>query len=209
MKNKMGKKYLLREYYALCENGYCEDLLLESEKADITENKALYLTGVLQHGGEKNGNGRVYPPKVLMREMTNYQKLIDEKRALGEMDHPESSVVELKNVSHMVTRYWNEGNVVKGVIKVLPTPMGNILRSLVESGVQCGISSRGLGSVNETQGGEIIVQEDFQLICFDVVADPSTKGAFMSQLREHQETQPIFNKNDRVNRLMNSILETK
>ena len=193
----------------MCESGYCEDLLLESEKKEIAENNALYLTGILQHGGEKNGNGRVYPPEVLMREMKNYQKLISEKRALGEMDHPDSSIVELKNVSHMVTRYWTEGNIVKGVVKVLPTPMGNILRSLVESGVQCGISSRGLGSVNETQGGDIIVQEDFQLICFDVVADPSTKGAFMSHLQEHKEIKPIFNKNDRINRIMNSILETK
>jgi len=200
------KKYLLREYYALCEGGVCKDLLTEEQKLDVKENNAMYLTGVIQKADELNGNGRKYPEKVLMREMKNYQKLINENRALGECDHPETSVVELKNVSHMLTKYWTEGKNVMGTIKLLETPMGKLLRSLVESGVQLGISSRGLGSVKEVNG-ETIVEDDYQIVCYDVVSDPSTTGAFMSLAENKMPPNKVFSKADRINRKLNAILD--
>ena len=113
-----------------------------------------------------------------MREVKNYQKIVKERRALGELDHPETSVVNLDNASHLVTEIWPDGDTVMGKIQVLNTPSGQILKSLVESGIKLGISSRGMGSVRESNG-ETIVEDDFQLICFDMVSDPSTPGAFM------------------------------
>jgi len=196
----MSKK-LLREFFALCDGGICEDLLTESEKKFVAEG-GMILSGVCQRANTLNGNGRVYEGKILAREVKNYQKLIDENRALGELDHPDSSVVTLEKVSHKVTKLWMEGDDVYGKLQVLPTPAGNILRSLVENGVQVGISSRGLGSVRE-QNGQTIVEDDFQLICFDMVSEPSTPGAFM--MREHKE--PLNeSKGDKLNRLFNDIL---
>jgi len=200
-------KVLLREYYALCEGGVCQDLLTEAEKRDVTENNAMYLTGLMQQCDVQNGNGRVYPEKTLMREVKNYQKLVKEHRALGELDHPEDSVINLRNASHMVTNLWTDGPKVMGTVKVLNTPSGEILRSLVTSGVQLGISSRGLGSVSENMQGTV-VEDDFQLICFDFVSEPSTPDAFMS-LREGKEFKEpnIFTKADRINRALNDILK--
>jgi hypothetical protein len=204
----MSDKVLLREYYALCEGGYCQDLLTEAEKQDIKENKAWYLTGILQKGNTKNGNGRKYPSHVLEREMKNYDMLIKQRRAFGELDHPDTSVVDLKNASHMVTRYWMDGDTVMGAIKILDTPCGEIVKGIVKSGGQVGISSRGLGSVVNESNGTSIVQEDFTLICFDIVADPSTPGAFMNpqKIRESKELK-VHDKDYRVNSLLNSILD--
>lgn len=204
----MSDKVLLREYYALCEGGYCDDLLTEAEKKDIRDNKAWYLTGILQKGNTKNGNGRKYPSHVLEREMKNYDMLIKQKRAFGELDHPDTSVVDLKNASHMVTRYWMDGDTVMGAIKILDTPCGEIVKGIVKSGGQVGISSRGLGSVVNESNGTSIVQEDFTLICFDIVADPSTPGAFMNpqKIRESKELK-VHDKDYRVNSLLNSILD--
>ena len=197
----MSKK-LLREFFALCDGGICQDLLTEAEKKFVAEG-GMILSGVCQRADTLNGNGRKYGRGILEREVKNYQKLIDENRALGELDHPDSSVVELSKVSHKVTKLWMEGDDVYGKLQVLPTPSGNILRSLVESGVQVGISSRGLGSVRE-QNGQTIVEDDFQLICFDMVSEPSTPGAFM--MREQKE-RLSENKGDKLNRLFNDILE--
>jgi len=204
----MNKQVLLQEYYALCEGGVCQDLLTEREKQEMRDGTALYLTGVMQRADAKNGNGRVYSLDILKREAKNYMKLIKEKRALGELDHPESSVVNLQNCSHLVTEVWFDGNDMMGKIKALSTPSGEILKSLIKSGVQVGISSRGLGSV-EDRAGHTYVQDDFQLICFDIVADPSTKGAFMKpNIRESKKLMNrIFTKADRINRALNSILE--
>lgn len=204
----MSDKVLLREYYALCEGGYCKDLLTEAEKRDIKENNAWYLTGILQKGNTKNGNGRKYPSHVLEREMKNYDMLIKQRRAFGELDHPDTSVVDLKNASHMVTRYWMDGDTVMGAIKILDTPCGEIVKGIVKSGGQVGISSRGLGSVVNESNGTSIVQEDFTLICFDIVADPSTPGAFMNpqKIRESKELR-VHDKDYRVNSILNSILD--
>ena len=118
--------------------------------------------------------------------MKSYQKLVKEKRALGELDHPEDSVINLKNVSHMVTDCWWEGKDVMGKIKVLDTPSGRILKDLINAGVKLGISSRGLGSVKESMG-VTTVEEDFQLICFDIVSEPSTPDAYIYPKNNQQK----------------------
>jgi hypothetical protein len=199
----VNKKVILREYYALCEGGVCKDLLTEAEKIFV-KGGGMILSGKLQEAEVQNGNGRVYPHNVLIREVKIYKKIVSENRAVGELDHPEDSVVNLKNASHMVTDIWMEEKSVMGKIKVLDTPSGQTLRSLVEGGVQLGISSRGLGSVSEDSQGTT-VNDDFQLICFDIVSEPSTPGAYMniseSKLRE------VFTKADRINRALNEIIE--
>ena len=196
----MSKKMVLTEYYELCEGGVCEDLLTENEKTEIKKGKMI-LTGKLQAADQKNGNGRVYPEKILKREIKNYEKLIRERRSLGELDHPEDSVVNLKNASHLVRRVWWDGKDVMGTVEVLNTPSGKILHSLIESGIKLGISSRGLGSTEE-KGGKTMVKNDFQLVCFDFVSEPSTTGAFM--IKEHKEE--AFTKADKINRALNAIL---
>jgi hypothetical protein len=197
-------KGLLREYFALCDGGVCQDLLTESEKKYVTEG-GMILSGKLQEGDRQNGNGRVYPTGVLSREIDNYKQIVKDMRALGELDHPESSIINLNNVSHLVLDVWMEGKVVMGKLKVLDTPSGKILRSLIEGGAQLGISSRGLGSV-EQKGGKTMVQDDFQLICFDIVSDPSTPDAYMRIAENKIPVRQIFQKKDRVNRLLNDII---
>jgi len=195
-------KHLLREYYELCEGGVCQDFLTEAEKRQVKEG-TVFLTGILQKANTKNGNGRVYPSEVLKREIENYQKLIEENRSIGELDHPDDSVINLKNASHIVTETWWDGDTVLGKIKLLQTPSGKILESLVKSGVKLGISSRGLGSVREHQGSTM-VEDDFQLICFDFVSEPSTPDAFMeARLREGLKNE--MTKADRINSILNGL----
>ena len=194
---------LIREYYKLCEGGVCQDRLTEAEKRFVADGGCM-LSGIMQMAETQNGNKRVYPQKVLENEVRNYSKLVKERRALGELDHPDSSVINLCNASHMVTEIWMEGKKVMGKIQVLETPSGLILRSLVKSGVTLGISSRGLGSVNEGKDGVIMVEDDYQLICFDMVSEPSTPGAFM--MTEARDRANIFNKGDAINRALNDIL---
>lgn len=161
-------------------------LLIETNlfEANIHEQDGkLIVSGVLQRAGAKNQNGRVYPRNILQREVQQYQQLIDERRALGELDHPDSSVVNLQNVSHNVVEIGWEGDDVVGKVEILPTPSGNILRELFKSGIRLGISSRGMGSVKDGADG-LEVQEDFNLIAFDFVSNPSTHGAFLSPVNE-------------------------
>lgn len=195
---------LIREYFELCEGGVCQDLLTEAEKKFVSEGGTI-MSGLMQEAEVKNGNGRTYPLKILQREVKNYERLVSQNRALGELDHPESSIINLNNCSHIVTSIWMEGNKCYGKIKVLETPSGKILQALVQSGVQLGISSRGLGSLKD-KGGRSEVQDDFQLICFDIVSDPSTPGAFMN-LQESNQRPNIFNHGDRIDRALNSILD--
>jgi hypothetical protein len=199
----MSNKLILREYYELCEGGVCKDYLTEAEKLEV-KGGVVYLTGVMQKANTPNGNERTYPRNVLMREVENYKKLVRERRALGELDHPEDSVINLKNASHMVTDIWWDGDSVMGKVKVLNTPSGRILQDLVGSGVTLGISSRGLGSVHESNNGQSVVEDDFQLICFDFVSEPSTPGAYM--VKEHKEPN-VFTKADRINRALNNIVD--
>ena len=201
----MSKK-LLREFFELkCDDRGCRDLLTEAEKKMVAEDNCLIFPAKLQEAEVQNGNGRVYPKQVLLREIENYQKLVNDRRALGECDHPDDSVINLKNASHMVNRIWWDGNDVIGTIKVLNTPSGNILRGLYESGVKFGFSSRALGSLQEGKGGAQVVQEDLQLICFDAVSEPSAPGAFIMEGKQNQ-LQEIFTKGDRINRALNEIL---
>ena len=170
----------------------------------------IVLKGVLQKSETVNQNGRIYPRAILEREIRNYQKFIQENRALGECDHPDSSVVELKNVSHIIREAYIEGDVVYGAVELLDTPCGKILQSLVESGVKLGISSRGVGSTKR-QGEYQVVQDDFQLICWDFVSEPSTPGAFMmnegKELIAEEDLNAFFNNSDKVDRIFNEILD--
>ena len=171
----------------------------------------LIMKGILQKAETLNQNGRVYPRDILEREVRNYQKFIRENRALGECDHPDSSVVELKKVSHIIREAHMEGNICYGTVEILDTPCGKILQNLVEAGVTLGISSRGVGSTRKS-GEHQIVQDDFQLICWDFVAEPSTPGAFM--MAEGKKVDPrslnqTFTKSDRIDRMFNDILTWK
>ena len=147
----------------------------------VKENKPLMVTGVLQRAEAKNQNGRVYPKEVLAREVKQYMKgPVAENRAMGELDHPESSVINLQNVSHTVKKCWWEGDDVMGNVEILNTPAGNILKALFASGITVGISSRGMGSVSENIAeGTMTVEDDFELLCWDFVSTPSTHGSFM------------------------------
>ena len=147
----------------------------------IKENKSLIVSGVLQRAEAKNQNGRIYPKEILEREVEQYMEgPVKENRAMGELDHPESSVINLQNVSHTIKKCWWDGDDVMGDVEVLPTPAGNILKALFASGITVGISSRGMGSVEENLSeGTVEVQDDFELLCWDFVSTPSTQGAFM------------------------------
>ena len=147
----------------------------------IKKNKSLIVSGVLQRAEAKNQNGRVYPKEILAREIEEYMKgPIAENRAMGELDHPESSVINLQNVSHTIKKVWWDGDDVMGDVEVLTTPAGNILKALFAAGITVGISSRGMGSVSENIAeGTVTVEDDFELLCWDFVSTPSTHGAFM------------------------------
>jgi len=203
----MAVKQLLTEFYELCKDGICQDLLTEREKREV-ENGALYLSGRLQTCEKKNGNGRIYPCKVLQKEIKNYMNVIKDNRALGELDHPDDSVINLRNVSHVVTDMWWEGNDVMGKIKVLDTPSGRILKDLINSGIKLGISSRGLGSVQESMGNTI-VQEDFELICFDIVSEPSTPNAYIYPEKKVSIGSRVYeNKiNEKTNAIIDNLFE--
>lgn len=195
----MSDKVLLREFFEMSSD---DSLLTEADKKRISEGE-LIMAGVMQRADAENGNGRVYPEDILRREVQNYKKIVGENRAIGELDHPDSSVVELKNASHIVTEIEMRGKDVVGKVKVLDTPAGRILKDLIRGGVKLGISSRGLGSV-KSSGGRNLVQEDFQLICFDFVSDPSTVGAFMIAEGKNAKSN-IFTRADRINRVLNDI----
>ena len=161
-------------------------------ESSIKENKSLVVKGVIQRAEAKNQNGRIYPREILVREIKKYAEgPIKERRALGELDHPESSVINLQNVSHNVTKVKMVGDDVYGEVEILSTPAGNILKELFRNGITVGISSRGMGSVQENGNGTVEVQDDFELLCFDFVSTPSTHGAFMKPagraLQELQE----------------------
>ena len=174
----------------------------------IKENDGrLIVKGVLQRAEAKNQNGRIYPREVLMKETTKYlEEQVSERRALGELDHPDSSVVNLNNASHNVIEMHWDGDDLLGTVEVLSTPSGNILKELFKSGIKLGISSRGLGSVEpmrEGEGDTVEVQPDFELIAFDFVSNPSTHGAFMRPVNEGVERQKPETK---IESIINSIM---
>ena len=184
--------------------------LTESSGAAYGIPGGFVVQGVLQRAGAKNQNGRIYPKPILERECRRYQsEYIDQHRALGELDHPESSVVNLNNVSHNVLKIWWNGDDLHGAVQILDTPSGKILKELFRVGITLGISSRGLGSVKELRNeGTVEVQEDFELICWDFVSNPSTHGAFMrpTNMNESVNNNIKTNKYTRVNDIITSIL---
>ena len=198
----MSDKKLLREWYAV---EYTPQMINEARSA----NKPITLKGIIQKAETKNQNGRIYPRSVLTREVENYMKAIKERRALGELDHPERSTVNLSDVSHVVINvFWN-GNDVMGEIEVLPTPKGKILADLLSAGVTIGISSRGVGSTKKqrTNEGEVdMVEDDYQIICWDVVSEPSTPGAYLHEGKSLDlDPKKTWNKADRIWRALNEI----
>ena len=170
-------------------------------------NGRLLVKGVLQRADAKNQNGRIYPREILMREASKYASVnIKERRALGELDHPDSSIVNLNNVSHNITEMHWDGNDLVGTVEVLSTPSGNILRELFKCGIKLGISSRGLGSVKQLGEGTVEVGDDFELIAFDFVSNPSTHGAFLKPMNESVNANLTVSKYDKVNKLITDIL---
>lgn len=174
----------------------------------LTQNNGrLIVSGVLQRANAYNQNGRSYPRPILQREGDKYFKtFVNERRALGELDHPDSSVVNLSNVSHNILEMWWEGDDLCGKVEVLGTPSGNILKELFKAGIKLGISSRGLGSIEEVGGGKVSVKDDFELIAFDFVSNPSTHGAFLHPINESKVTQKINERYDRINEIITDIL---
>lgn len=168
----------------------------------------LIVSGILQRANAENQNGRIYPKEILVREANKYNKtFISERRAMGELDHPESSVVNLANVSHNIREMKWENDDLVGTVEVLPTPAGNILKELFRSGIKLGISSRGMGSVKQmNEDGTVEVQKDFELVCWDFVSNPSTHGAFMHPVNESVTKTIKINKYDRVNDIINEML---
>ena len=193
----MGAQRLITEWV-----NFEYDPKLIKEQKDL--GKPLIMKGILQKAETLNQNGRVYPRNILEREIRNYQKFIKENRALGELDHPDSSVVNLANVSHNITEMnWN-GDDLMGTVEVLPTPSGNILKELFKSGIRLGISSRGVGSVEPmNENGAQEVQDDFELIAFDFVSNPSTHGAFMRPVNESVEK---LKPETKIESIINSIM---
>jgi hypothetical protein len=160
--------------------------------------------GILATAEIKNGNGRYYSKDLWEREINKYRTLVDENRAMGELDHPESSVINLQNVSHNISDMWWDGDNVMGKIEILPTPCGNILKALVGSGITVGVSSRGMGSLKDV-GGLMEVQDDFELLCWDFVSTPSNPDSFMHLVRENKEFKSQ-DKYTKVNTLLSEIL---
>lgn len=167
-----------------------ETQLFEGKVNEDAEGRTL-VKGILQRAGAPNQNERVYPKQILMREVKKYETLIKERRALGELDHPDSSVINLKNVSHNIKEIHWEGDDVIGTVEILPTPSGNILKELLKANILLGISSRGMGSVKPINGGKVEVGEDFELLGWDFVSNPSTHGAFMTPVNESVIKQKI------------------
>jgi hypothetical protein len=177
----------------------------------LTEGKSMsgnpLVEGILATVEVKNGNGRYYARKLWERELEKYMQSVNENRALGELDHPDSSIINLKNVSHNIKKVWWNGDNILGAIEILPTPSGNILKALIDSGVTIGVSSRGMGSL-EQRGNVMEVQEDFELLCWDFVSTPSNPGSWMYPVKSamNESLMRDINKYSRINSIVTEIL---
>jgi len=161
--------------------------------------------GILATAEVKNGNGRYYSKDLWEREIDKYMDVVKGNRATGELDHPESTIINLKNVSHIIRQIRWEGDKVIGKIEILPTTSGNILKALIDNNVMVGVSSRGMGSLKEMNEGTLEVQDDFELLCWDFVSTPSNPGSYMNVIREGKENN-IINPYIKVNTLLTEIL---
>ena len=165
--------------------------------------------GVMQRAGAKNQNGRIYDKPILIREVKKYmEEFVKNGNAYGELDHPESAVVSLKNASHIVKELYWDGDDLMGRVELLNTPAGNIVKEIIKAGHTIGISSRGTGSVQQTNEGHLQVQDDFDLVCWDFVSNPSTHGAFMNPISLNEQ-KGIVDKYAKVNSIINDILRTE
>ena len=186
------------------------DISRKKINESIKENDGrLVVKGVLQRAESKNQNGRVYPREVLLKEVAKYlENQVTERRALGELDHPESSVVNLNNASHNIIEMHWDGDDLIGTVEVLDTPKGQILEKLINRDIKLGISSRGLGSTSRTNEGYDMVEDDFSLVCYDMVSNPSTSGAYMN-LQESVEYRTLISQNRIVllDEILNDILD--
>ena len=186
-----------------------ETQLFKASPKSLTEGKMTgrgnpIVEGILATAEVKNGNGRYYAKDLWEREINKYANSVRENRALGELDHPESSIINLKNVSHNITELWWDGDHVMGKIEILPTPSGNILKALIDSNITVGVSSRGMGSLQEKEG-VLEVQDDFELLCWDFVSTPSNPGSYMTPLNEGKVSSTV-NPYFKVNSIVTEIL---
>ena len=197
-------KQILREWMPLkAESGF----IVESRESN---GGRLFLKGPMQRYGAANQNKRIYPQNILQREYRNLEKTVREGRATGELDHPETSTVSLERVSHVIREMGWEGDTWMGRIEILPTPCGLIAATLIESGITLGISSRGVGSTSTNESGLDIVQDDFALVCFDLVQEPSTHGAFMTLGESvNNVLRSSLSRADRINRVLNALKGNK
>lgn|SRR5574344_31624 len=170
----------------------------------------LEVEGLMQVAGDLNGNGRIYPKEILDREVQKFKdSFIKNGNAFGELDHPESPIVSLKNASHVIRDLWWEGNNLMGRVELLPTPFGNIVKEILKAGCTIGISSRGTGSVRETNDGtgRVIVNDDFDLVTWDFVSNPSVSGAFMKPVGSlNESSNGSLGKFTKLNIILNDIL---
>jgi hypothetical protein len=161
--------------------------------------------GILTTAEVKNGNGRYYPKELWEREISKYMESVRENRALGELDHPDSSIINLKNVSHNIRKIWWQGDHVLGQIEILPTPSGNILKALIENNISVGVSTRGMGSLKEN-GETMEVQDDFELLCWDFVSQPSNPGSYMRPAMMNEGLNLTANKYNKIDSIITEIL---
>lgn len=178
------------------------------ESKENPSDKRMRVKGKLQEADVKNGNGRVYPLEILKKQIDEYIKgPVSSKTATGELDHPESSVINLNNVSHLITKVWWEGNDVMGELLLLNTPSGKIAQEIVSAGIPLGISSRGMGSVKQI-GESVEVQDDFELLTWDLVSVPSTPNAYMKPvgLNENMQYNISPNNYQKINQLITDII---
>lgn len=172
MDSLFDNKYIISEFLTI-------DPDVSKINEAIEKGTPIIVPCILQKANTLNRNGRVYPFDILKREVTKYMDLVKDRTAMGELDHPDSAVISLTNVSHLVTEMWWQGEVLHGKIQIVDTPAGDTVKGLLKSGVKLGISSRGVGSVKKDREGSDVVQEDFELIGFDIVSSPSTPGAYL------------------------------
>ena len=193
---------VLREYMSL---SYDKELIKEAKE----KKEPILVKALLQRADALNQNKRIYPREILEREVKNYEKVVAEGRATGELDHPDSSVVALENVSHVIRDIGWKGDEVWGTVEILNTPKGRIAQDLMEAGILLGISSRGVGETMQTEEGYDVVDETFMLIAFDLVSEPSTHEAWLMREGKQIDTKDIrrmIPKVDRINRIVNDIL---
>lgn len=183
------------------------------QEARINPTKPFLVSGKVQAANKPNANRRIYDYETLRKQVELYvEGPVAEKRALGELDHPESSIINLKNVCHNITKLWWQGEDLYGEFQILDTPSGNILRQLFLAGINVGVSSRAMGSVTPIGEGLVQVEDDLELICWDFVSTPSTYGAYVtpvSGLNESYNPGQPYEQVDSINKLISDIICTQ